>query len=378
MKNKKKKILAIETSCDETSAAIIKAESCNLKKFVKLEILSNVINSQVKLHAKYGGVYPELASREHIKNILPVVEKALSYKAISHKFTKLTAYDLRLITDFDAIAVTTGPGLIGSLLPGVNTAKTLSYVFNKPIYGVNHLEGHIYANFIGVPTIGHKAIKFPLIALIVSGGHTSLIYMKNHLDYKIIGETLDDAAGEAFDKVATLLGLGYPGGPVISALSHKVTSLKKLTSYGIRHTALKFPRPMIDSDDFNFSFSGLKTSVLYTVKKLPKPLSPKTKAQICKEFQDAVVETLVSKTIKATKKYKAKSVLLCGGVASNDNLRKMLHVTCYKLHVDFFVPEKNLCTDNAAMIGIAAAYKIALGKKPTPWYDINADSNLKL
>jgi N6-L-threonylcarbamoyladenine synthase len=436
MKNKTYNILAIESSCDETSAAVVevtKGYDKNVQPLVtesnlfakpKVTILSNIVSSQVELHAKYGGVYPELASREHVRNILPVIKKALSYRAISHKdFEKLTAYDLLLKADIDYIAVTTGPGLIGSLLIGVNTAKTLAYTLNKPIYSINHLEGHIYANFVGREvTEGYERVTgsyrelqevtksynisnatnsnqsqplvtdsnqiiFPLIALIVSGGHTSIVYMKNHLDYKIIGETLDDAAGEAFDKAATMLKLDYPGGPVISALAEKVTKSYNISDETNGNQSqplvtdsnhIRFPRPMIDSNNFNFSFSGLKTSVLYTIKKLPKPLSKKLKSLICKEFQDAVLETLVTKTIKAAKTYQAKSILLCGGVSANNELRKRLQAASYKLPANFFVPEKSLCTDNAAMIGIAAAYKIALSKKPTPWYNINADSNKKL
>jgi len=395
--NKLFKILAIETSCDETSASIIKA---NFKvKNLKFKILSNIISSQIKIHAKYGGVYPELASREHVKNILPVIEEAIlnsnnKIQILSQtqnsKFKTLTEkWKLKIENYFDVIAVTSGPGLIGSLLVGVNTAKTLAFTLKKPIYSINHIEGHIYANFIGeisnLKSQISKLPKFPLVALIVSGGHTSLVYMKNHLDYKVIGETLDDAAGEAFDKVAKLLNLGYPGGPAISAMAEKFPiSLPRRQagnsqfSNKSQSSKLKFPRPMIDSGDFDFSFSGLKTAVLYAIKKLPKPLGSKTKAQICIEFQDAVVETLVAKTIESAKKYKAKSILLCGGVASNDLLRKKLKVESEKLKVDFFTPQKNLCTDNAAMVGIAAAYKIALGKRPTPWYNVNANSNLKL
>jgi N6-L-threonylcarbamoyladenine synthase len=453
MKQKSIKILAIESSCDETAAAIIHM-TCNTKHVTSLNIKSNIISSQVKLHAKYGGVYPELASREHIKNILPVIQASLDESRITNNEScmdhrnskKLTPDTLPLIPDFDVIAVTTGPGLIGSLLVGVNTAKTFAYTLGKPIYSINHMEGHIYANFVSTISnfqfshlcqgFGGQAIskqiknclpQFPLVALIVSGGHTSLVYMKNHLEYQVIGETLDDAAGEAFDKVAKLMNLGYPGGPVISAMAEKKSNdkiplrprsgramtnqvqnsqpeadlplaenvlksnhlkLNKNSKLKIGDFDLKFPRPMINSNDFNFSFSGIKTSVLYAINKLPKPLSSKTKSLICKEFQDAVVETLVSKTLKAARKYKAKSVFLCGGVSANLRLRdefsKQLSLdfardrSAINQQPRFFVPEKSLCTDNAAMIGVAAAYRIALGKKPTPWYNVNADSNQKL
>jgi len=412
MKNKNMRILAIESSCDETSAAIVEinksceklrqvAKSCNHSQPL-LTICSNIVSSQVKLHAKYGGVYPELASREHVKNIIQIVaDSCKKLQGVTTSCNLLQPIET-IRNHIDYLAITTGPGLIGSLLVGVNTAKTLAYVFKKPIYAINHVEGHIYSNFVRTEQKNCSLVsqflsflvpKLPAVVLVVSGGHTSLVYMKNHLDYKVIGETLDDAAGEAFDKVSAMLGLGYPGGPVISALAEKTViaseakqSINSKIAASPRHGGtprndIHFPRPMINSNDFNFSFSGLKTSVLYTLKRLRSAnqhLNQSTIQLICKEFQDAVVETLVTKTIRAAKKYKVKSVLLCGGVASNNQLRKMLHVTCYKLHVDFFVPEKSLCTDNAAMIGCAAAYKIALGKKPTPWYNVNADSNLQL
>jgi N6-L-threonylcarbamoyladenine synthase len=418
MQKKSIKILAIESSCDDTCAAVIEAEGLFLNekiiRDIKPTVLSNIISSQVKLHAQYGGVYPELASREHLKNILPVIHQAIRSNKVRSKtkiISTLNPYSLRLNAEIDCLAITTGPGLIGSLLPGVNTAKTLSYIFNKPIYPVNHLAGHIYANFIGAnpksqalnpkplphTPLPHAPIQFPLIALVVSGGHTSLVYMKNHLDYKVIGETLDDAAGEAFDKLAKMLDLGYPGGPVVSQLADRVESgpvryalqsiaggKSKVESRGLFPNetpvdrAIKFPRPMINSDNFDFSFSGLKTSALYTIQKLPKPLTPNVKSRICQEFQAAIVETLVSKTIRAAKKYKVKTILLSGGVAANDLLRKNLQLKAYSLGLNFSVPPKNLCTDNAAMIGAVAAYKIAFGVPPTPWYNVNSDSNSKL
>jgi len=391
------KILAIESSCDETSASLCEA------KF-KIKILSNIISSQVKLHAKYRGVYPELASREHVKNILPVIQASLEENSIKNLVSSIKKHDSQILNtkyqipdaNFDYIAVTSGPGLIGSLLVGVETAKTLSHIFNKPIIPVNHLEGHIYANFLGENL---KLPKFPILALIVSGGHTSLVYMKNHLDYKVIGETLDDAAGEAFDKVSAMLGLGYPGGPVISALAEKTvianetkrsinTKIAASSRHGVTpRNDIHFPRPMIDSGNFDFSFSGLKTSVLYTIKKLPKPLTRSLKIAICKEFQNAVIETLIAKTLNAAKRHRVRSILLCGGVASNSRLRNEFKLKIKnfppagesgKFKIDFFVPEKVLCTDNAAMIAAAAAYKIALGKKPATWYNVNADSNLQL
>lgn len=377
MKNifrKKINILAIETSCDETSASIVQINTASNKKY-NIKILSNIVSSQVKLHAKYNGVYPELASREHIKNMIPVLEESLDIFNIQGKNNILSYQDI-ILKNIDILAVTAGPGLIGSLLIGVNTAKTLAYALDKPIYSINHLEGHIYANFINPVSFP----QFPLVALIVSGGHTSLVYMKNHLEYEVIGETLDDAAGEAFDKVACLLNIGYPGGPIISkmAMELKAKNLKSTTNQSSRDDIkISFPRPMINSHDFNFSFSGLKTSVLYTLKKLPKKLSRDLISQIAKEFQDAVIETLVSKTIRAARKYKVKSILLGGGVSSNKFLReKMSQTTSKKLpDIKLYFSESEFCTDNAAMIGMAAAYKIILGKPPTKWYDVNANPN---
>jgi len=377
-RNQLVKILAIESSCDETAAALLQVTN-GYKMQPQVTILCNVVSSQAKLHAKYGGVYPELASREHVKNILPAINEAIK------QCNNLA------IKDIDYLAVTTGPGLIGSLLPGVNTAKTLAYIFNKPIYSIQHIEGHLYSNFVGEFSISNFQFpnkyqsqiskqldnlamkqfnnkpRFPLLALVVSGGHTSLVLMKNHLKYEIIGETLDDAAGEAFDKVAKLLNLGYPGGPAIS----KAASKGDLAAFS-------FPRSMVNRKDFDFSFSGLKTSVLYENKK--HKLTNKLKANMAASFQQAVIDILISKTIQAAYKFNPKSICLCGGVSANKNLREQLKIAVTKLpwKVSFHMPPMELTTDNAAMVGVAAAYKIALGIKPTPWYNVNADANLKL
>ena len=375
------KILGIETSCDDTAAAIIKV------KDNKIRILSNIISSQIKIHRKYGGVFPELASRAHLENIVPVVNEALD-KAKTN------------LSKIDLLAVTTGPGLIGSLLVGVNFAKTLAYSLNKPIIGVNHIEGHIYSSFareirnpkseIRIVAKGDSAAKaeyklqitnlkfktiFPAIALIVSGGHTSLILIKKLGSYNIIGQTRDDAAGEAFDKVAALLGLPYPGGPAIEAAASKLKSKNEKLK-------ITLPRPMINSNNLDFSFAGLKTAVLYLLQQLPNGRNQNVRQAVAKEFQQAVVDVLVSKTIKAARKYHAKTILLGGGVASNSSLRSEFRskIKNEKLKIKFLVPPKILCTDNAAMIAIAGYHKYSAHLKTNhfKWYNIKADANAKL
>jgi len=375
------KILAIETSCDETASAVIETDP-------KIGILSNVVASQIALHRKFGGVFPEIASRAHAEQIIPVIKEALG------------DYDIQ--KDIDLIAVTAGPGLIGSLLVGVNSAKTLAYANNKPIVGINHWLGHIYSCFTNSnQTTGYRLQqkaevrslkadslpRFPILALIVSGGHTGLVYMKSHTKYETIGQTLDDAAGEAFDKVAKILDLGYPGGP---AISEAAARHKKQDTITKQIPNIKFPRSMLDREDFDFSFSGLKTSVLYKVKELEaknhnKSLSNHYKSLIAFEFQQCVIDILIGKTLQAAEKHKPKSIILCGGVSANQELRSQMAIAIenWKLKtensdVSFHFPEMKLCGDNAAMIGLAAAYQIANGIKPTIYNNINANSNLKL
>ncbi len=343
------KILGIETSCDETSCAVIEGKPASTRsnrgEGKKIKILSNIISSQINLHKKYGGVVPEIAARAHIENIIPALKASLGEAKLGLK-------------NIDAIAATCGPGLLVSLLIGVNTAKSLALALNKPIIPINHIEGHIYANFI------NSTPKFPLLCLVVSGGHTSLILMKNHELYKILGQTLDDAAGEAFDKVGNLLELPYPGGPWISKAAHKGNPQK-----------YNFPRAWL-GESLNFSFSGLKTAVLYKTKKIGK-LTPKIKADLAASFQEAVVEVLVKKTIKAAKDNKVRSICLAGGVAANDLLRNRLKENTKDIKKEFYVPDKILCTDNAAMIA-CAGYFHALRKDFTPWHKINVDLNLPL
>jgi N6-L-threonylcarbamoyladenine synthase len=352
-------ILGIETSCDETTAAVVRINEDDKK----VELLSNVIATSLSLHAKTGGIVPEVAAREQVKFIIPVIEESL-------KVLKKPE------SEIDALAVTVGPGLIGSLLVGVETARTFSYIWNKPIIPVNHLFGHIFANFIrsnsklktqnsnqeSLIRNQKSEILFPAIALIVSGGHTDLVLMKNHHDIKWLGGTRDDAAGEAFDKTGRLLGLSYPAGPLIEKLAT-----------GIEKDIYHFPRPIIGSDDFDFSFSGLKAAVFREVQST-KQLNNEIIYNICYSLQEAIFDVLIKKTLKAAKKYNAKSILLGGGVAANQTLRKRFEfeIRNLKLEISLFIPEKRLCTDNAAMIAAAAFFN----PEKTDWRKISANPEL--
>lgn len=326
-------ILGIETSCDETAAAVVQ------KTGNRIKILSNAVASSAQLQAKYGGVIPEQAAREQLKSIIPVTETALSEAKITKK-------------DIDAIAVTYGPGLIGSLLVGVETAKSFALAWNKPLIPVNHLLGHFYANWISQPlaisnsllasqkqTAKSKQPKFPCIGLLVSGGHTDLVLFTDHNKYEYLGGTRDDAAGECFDKCARLLGLPYPGGPQISKLAKKGNP-----------EAFNLPRPMIDSKDFDFSFSGLKTAVA----NLPDKSNI---ADLASSIEAAIVDVLVDKTIKAAKLHKVKDIIIAGGVAANQKLINDLRLTIKDLKVKLHVPPPAFCTDNAAMIASAAFFQ---------------------
>jgi len=346
-------ILSIETSCDETAAAIVEFSRG------KAKILSDIVSSQIKIHQKYGGVVPSLASRMHLKNTVPILDKVFRQAGI--KKDKI-----------DYIAVTNGPGLIPALMIGVSAAKTLSFALKKPLIGINHIEGHIYANWLTESKVENYTLlkpKFPILCLTVSGGHTQLILMEKDLDYRIVGETIDDAAGEAFDKVAKLLDLGYPGGPVI----------EKMAKSGDEQR-FKFTRPMMQSKDYNFSFSGLKTAVLYEIKKKEGDIDLKYKKDMAASFQRTVIDVLVSKTIRAAKEYGAKTVLLGGGVSANQALRKELGIKIgEELPLSAFrFPLFKLTTDNALMISIAAYYHALNKKGISDWRDIKADSNLAL
>ena len=320
------RILGIETSCDETAAAVV--ENGRI-------ILSNVVASQIDLHAKFGGVFPEVASRQHIKTIYPIIDQALQ--------------DAHLIlNDLDAIAVTRGPGLPGSLVVGMNSAKGLSLGSGLPLIGVSHLEGHLYSAWVNNPdAASQEEPMFPIIALIVSGGHTELVLMSDHLQYQRLGATLDDAAGEAFDKVARLLGLEYPGGP----------SIQNSSANG-NPNAYNFPRAWLE-DSWDFSFSGLKTAVMREVRK-QDPHKPLPVSDLAASFQAAVVDVLVTKTIKAAKEFNAKNILVAGGVSANQALRHSLQARAIcPLHI----PPIWLCTDNAAMIAAAGYYRYIRGQQ---------------
>lgn len=308
------KILAIETSCDDTAVAVL--DNC--------KILANLVASQEKLHASFGGVVPEVASREHLKAIYPLIDLAL-------KRSKLTPKQI------DRITVTSEPGLLGSLLVGINAAKTLGYLWDRPVIEINHLLGHVYAGFID------NKPRFSLIALISSGGHTELVLVRRHGEYKYLGGTRDDAAGEAFDKAARVLGLGYPGGPAIAAVAANV----QYPMSNKKQEVAKLPRPMLDEDNLDFSFSGLKTALIRAKGK---------RADLAYEFQEAVVDVLSSKLMRAAKRYKVKTVLLGGGVAANQCLRDRVTSLAKKNKLKLVVPDFKYCTDNAVMIGAAAYY----------------------
>jgi N6-L-threonylcarbamoyladenine synthase len=315
--------------------------------------LSNIISSQVKLHAQYGGVVPALAAREHTANIGPVFQAALE-KATVTDFGK----------EIELIAITHGPGLGPALLIGLTFARTLAWKWSKPLVGVNHMDGHIHSNWLSPKEpIGNI---FPALNLIVSGGHTELVLMRDHGDYEIIGETQDDAIGEAFDKVARLLGLSYPGGPAIAKLAESGNP-----------DAYPLPRPMAKSGDYHFSYSGLKTAVLYLVRDLGGTLSEQQKANIAASFQHAAVDVLLIKTELATRKYQPKALLLSGGVSANTLLRERLHQLATELGVRYLCPDMKYTTDNAAMIAAAGYFAYQKGAT-SDWKHVHMDSNLRL
>jgi len=363
------RILGIETSCDETSASIVEDGT---------KILSNVVASSVEMHTKTGGIIPENAARQQITSIIPVIQEALA-SALGKSIVKSQLS--KVVNKVDSIAVTVGPGLIGSLLVGVETAKTLSYLWQKPIVPINHLLAHLYANWLSEDSLlsnyetmkqYNNTPKFPALSLIVSGGHTNLVLMKNHGQIKSLGGTRDDAAGECFDKCARLLDLPYPGGPSISKQSYLYFSRKPKT---VDHKLSLFPRPMLNSNDFDFSFSGLKTSVLREVEKIKtrKQWSNETIEHLSAEIQEAIVDVLASKSLKAIEKFKPKSFLLSGGVAANQRLREKLRCAVKNMKFcEFHVAPAHLCTDNAAPIASCAYFNY----NPTSWTNIAANPQL--
>ena len=338
MSKEKTTVLAIESSCDETAAAVV----VNGR-----EVLSNVISSQIDIHKLYGGVVPEIASRKHIEKINQVIQEALEESD-------------KTMEDIDAVCVTYGPGLVGALLVGVGAAKALAYATHKPLVGVHHIEGHISANFIE-----NKDLEPPFLCLVASGGHSHLVIVKEYGEYEILGRTRDDAAGEAFDKVARAIGLGYPGGPKIDKLAKEGDP-----------DAIEFPKASIDGAPYDFSFSGVKSAVLNYINGCKMKQVPYNEADIAASFQKAVVGVLVDHAMKAAKDYGIKKVAIAGGVACNSALRQAMEDACQKRGYKFYRPSPILCTDNAAMIGAAGYYEYKKGVRHG--WDLNAVPGLKL
>jgi N6-L-threonylcarbamoyladenine synthase len=330
--------LAVETSCDETSAAVVRGGR---------QILANVISTQIAVHRKFGGVVPEIASRKHIENVLPVIDQALATANVAMR-------------DIDVVGVTYGPGLVGALLVGLAAAKALAFANDVPLVGVNHLEGHIFANFLA-----HQELTPPFIALVVSGGHTSLVKLNDYDSLELLGETRDDAAGEAFDKIARVMNLPYPGGPQIDALAQRGNP-----------AAIHFPRALTQADNYEFSFSGLKSAVLNYLNSTKQRGETVAEADVAASFQAAVVEVLVNKTIQAAKHYDANKIVLAGGVAANSWLKAQLTEACAANSLELYYPPAVLCTDNAAMIACRAYYQHLAGQHAT--LALNAIPSLKI
>lgn len=330
--------LGVETSCDETSIAIVRNGR---------EVLTNRISSQIDLHKKFGGVVPEVASRKHIETIDYILDDALNEAKLS-------------LNDIDNIAVTYGPGLVGALLVGLSYAKALSFALDKPLIGVNHIEGHISANYIEYPDL-----KPPFVCLIVSGGHSHLVYIKDYGKYEILGRTRDDASGEAFDKIARAMNLGYPGGPIIDDLAKKGNK-----------DAIDFPRSYLEEDSFDFSFSGLKSAVLNYLNSMKQKGENIVVEDVCASFQNAVIEVLVDKTVKLAKMKNSKIIAIAGGVASNSGLRELMQKKALEYNIEVKYPSRVLCTDNAAMIASAGYYNYINNKYSD--LSLNAVPNLKL
>lgn len=331
-------ILGIETSCDETAAAVVEDGK---------KILSNIISSQIEIHREYGGVVPEIASRHHIKNITNIIEEALITSG-------------KKLEEIDYIAVTYAPGLIGALLVGISVAKGMSYSSKIPLVPVHHLKGHIYSNFI------EYDIELPAVCLIVSGGHTNIVYMKEDHTFEAMGQTLDDAVGESYDKIARVMGIGYPGGPVIDKLSKTGNS-----------KFLKIPKPQVEGE-FDFSFSGIKTSVINYINKSRMKNEEFKVEDLAASFQTGVVEMLVDKTVKAAEKKQVKSIIIAGGVAANSLLREEMEKAAAQKGIKVYYPAMKYCTDNGAMVGVAAYYKLKYGKNPIADLRLNGKASMEI
>lgn len=329
-------VLGIETSCDETAVAIIRNGT---------EIVTNIVSSQIESHKRFGGVVPEIASRHHVEQVTYVLEEALEQAGMT-------------MEDIDCVAVTEGPGLVGALLIGVNAAKALAFAHDKPLVGVHHIAGHIYANRLV------KEMRFPLLSLVVSGGHTELVLMKDHGSFEVIGETRDDAAGEAYDKVARTLGLPYPGGPHIDRLAH------------VGEVSLDLPRAWLEEGSYDFSFSGLKSAVINTLHNAKQKGMTIHPQDLAASFQASVIDVLVTKTVKAVKKHGVEQVLLAGGVAANKGLRAALQEAFEEMEAELVIPPLSLCTDNAAMIAAAGTVLFQQGKRGS--MDMNAHPGLDI
>lgn len=338
------RILGIESSCDESALSLIEINKNNVK------VLKNLVSSQIEIHKQFGGIVPEVAARHHAENFFPLLKEL----------------DIDIARDVDLIAATYGPGLITSLVIGLELGKTLSYIYKKPLVGINHVEAHIYSNWLTHNELFNSKKTFPALAVVISGGHTQMFIMKNYGKYKLIGETVDDAVGEAYDKVAKILDLGYPGGPIINKLSREF----------IGTPTIKFPSPMINTKDFNFSFSGLKTSVLYKWRDEKREKNQELIKEYCNAFENSVCEVLSKKIIKACQKYNVKNIILGGGVSANSSIRSRISNDAKKIGIKTYFPEINDTGDNAAMIAIAGYFNRSKKKKKN--FKITADPNLKL
>lgn len=339
------KILGIESSCDESALSLIEIDKKN-----NIKILKNLISSQIEIHKQYGGIVPEVAARCHAENFFPLLKEL----------------DIDIARDVDLIAVTYGPGLITSLIIGLELGKTLSYIYKKPLIPINHIEAHIYSNWLTYPELFNKKTTFPALAVVISGGHTQIFLMKDYGKYKLLGQTVDDAVGEAYDKVAKILELGYPGGPIINKLASEYTE----------KPSFEFPRPMLNTKDYNLSFSGLKTSVLYRWKDEKRKKDAKLISEYCRAFENAVCDVLSKKIIRAAKEYNVKNIILGGGVSANSSIKNRIITDANKIGIKTYFPELKHTGDNAAMVAVAGYFNKSHAKKNN--FKITADSNLSL